>query len=180
MTDQGEDWTPQYCEDAVFVPASPEHVFDVLRDIAGWNDWWVAMRFEPQQDGPLKVGDRVVFDGAVIRWMVAVEAIEPPRSIRFRYIEGALVGETEWRVTAADGGCTAAYIYHGVVAGEERAATTFGRFGTALHTMVMRRDALDGLVRKVTGQPLDEAWREGVRAAIGDGRAVLVAESARA
>ena len=39
--------------------------------------------------------------------------------------------------------------------------------------MVMQRDALDGLVRKATGRPLDEAWREGVRAAIGDGRAAL-------
>ena len=78
--------------------------------------------------------------------------------------EGALVGETEWRIMPAPGGCTAAYIYHGVEAREERAATTFGRFGTALHAMVMRRDALDGLVRR----------------AIGEGRAALVAERERA
>lgn len=180
MTDRPGDWTPQYCEDAVFVPASPDHVFDVLRDIGGWNDWWVAMRFEPEQDGPLKVGDRIVFDGVVSRWTVAVEAVEPPRSIRFRYLAGALVGETEWRVTPASGGCTAAYIYHGVEAREERAATTFGRFGTALHTMVMRRDALDGLVRKATGRKLDEARRDAVRAAIADGRAALVAARERA
>ncbi len=74
-------------------------------------------------------------------------------------------------VTPARGGCTAAYSYHGVVAREERAATTFGRFGTAPHAMVMRRDALDGLVRRATGRPLDDAWRESVRTAIGDGRA---------
>lgn len=168
---------PLYCEDAVFIPAPPERVFDVLRDIGGWNDWWVMMRFEPEGAGPLAPGRRIVFDGGVSRWTVAVLAVDRPHSISFRYVAGDLLGPTEWRVTPAPGGCRAAYSYHGVTANAERAAATFAAFGTRLHTLVMKADALDGLRRKVIGAPLDDAWRESVRAAIAAGRAALVAET---
>lgn len=168
----------QYCEDAVFIAASPDQVFDVLLDIAGWNEWWVMMRFEPAAAGPLLPGSRIVFDGGVSRWTVEVLEVDRPRSIRFHYTDGDLLGLTEWRVTPEPGGCRAAYLYHGVTANAERAAATFEMFGTKLHTMVMEADALDGLRRKVTGEPLDAAWRGSVRAAVATGRAALVAETA--
>ncbi|WP_375397481.1 SRPBCC domain-containing protein [uncultured Sphingomonas sp.] len=171
-----QDWTPQYCEDATYIPASPDQVFDALLDIDGWNDWWVMMRFEPEAAGALVPGSRVVFDGGVSRWIAEVLRIDRPRSIRFRYAEGDLLGETEWRITPEPGGCRAAYVYHGVTANANRAAATFGTFGTKLHMMVMEKDALDGLVRKVTGAPLDAAWRDSVRAAVAVGRAALVTE----
>lgn len=176
MSDGPRDWSLQYCNDAVFVPAPADRVFDILLDIGRWNDWWETMRFETERPGPLSVGDRALFDGNVSKWTVEVEAIDRPTSIRYRYLEGSLAGETEWRVTPAPGGCTAAYIYHGVRACQDRAANTFGRFGTALHTMVMQADALDGLVRLMTGRPLDAAWRQSVRDAVAAGRARLLAE----
>ena len=81
-------------------------------------------------------------------------------------------------MTPQPGGCRAEYVYLGVKAGEDGAATTFGRFGTELHTMVMQADALAGLVRLVTDKPLDAAWRQAVRDAVKDGRAALVAAQA--
>ncbi len=174
------DWTPQYCDDEAFVPAPPQRVFDALLDVASWNRWWETMRFTPERDGPSVFGDRIVFDGIVSKWNVEVTAIEPPRSIRYRYADGALTGDTEWRVTPVAGGALVAYVYHGVVAQEERAATTFGRFGTSLHTMVMQADALDGLRRLMAGEPLDEAWRQAVRARVAEGRAALIAMEERA
>ena len=176
MSEDIEDWSLQYCDDEAFVPAPPEAVFAALLDIRRWNDWWETMRFETEGDGPSKVGDHIVFDGVVSKWTVEVTAIDRPRSIRYRYLDGALVGDTEWRVTPAPGGCRAAYVYHGVSARLDRAAATFGRFGTALHTMVMQADPLDGLVRLMTGQPLGEAWRRSVRDSVAAGRARLIAE----
>lgn len=178
MTD-ARDWTLQYCDDAVFVPAPADAVFAVLLDAGGWNDWWTVMRFEVPHDGPVRTGDRIVFDGGVSRWTVEVGAIDAPRSIALRYVDGALVGDVEWRVDPAPGGCRAAYVYHGVRACEDRAAATFGRFGTRLHTMVMQADALPGLVRRVAGEPTGDAWRESVRAAVAAGReALILAEGA--
>ncbi|WP_174274700.1 SRPBCC family protein [Sphingomonas bacterium] len=174
LIEDPKDWSPQYCCDEAFVPASPETVFDALLDIGRWNDWWETMRFAYAGTGPMRTGDRVTFDGAVIKWTVEVVSIDRPRAIRFRYVEGALVGDTEWRVTPAPGGCRAAYIYHGVCACEDRAASTFGRFGTELHSMVMQADALDGLARLTTGQRLDAAWRQSVRDKVAAGRAALV------
>ena len=180
MSEDPKNWSPQYCDDEAFIPAPPEAVFEALLDIGRWNDWWETMRFEPAQTGPLKVGDRVIFDGVVNKWTVEVLSIDAPRSIRLRYAEGALVGDTEWRVTPAPGGCRSAYVYHGVRACADRAASTFGRFGTALHTMVMQVDALDGLRRLMAGEPLDERWRQSVRDRVADGRATLIAQRERA
>jgi uncharacterized protein YndB with AHSA1/START domain len=175
----GEDqkgWELQYCEDEAFIPAPPDVVFDALLDVPHWNNWWEAMRFDVGFDRPAQVGDRITFDGGVFQWTVEVVSIDRPSSIRLRYVEGALVGDTEWRVVPAPGGCKAAYIYHGVRPTVERAATTFGKFGTTFHSMVTHADALDGLARLVTGQPLDEAWRQGVRDKIAAGRADLTAQ----
>lgn len=160
------DWSPQYCSDGIFVPAPAELVFDALLNIADWNRWWETMRFERPGQGPMCVGDHIVFDGGATRWTVEVTEIEPPKRIAFRYFDGALLGPTEWRVTPQPDGCRAEYVYLGVMAVQDRAAATFGRFGTRLHTAVMQADALSGLVRAVTGQPLDEAWRQSVRDAV--------------
>lgn len=176
MTDDCHDWSLQYCDDAAFIAAPAEAVFDVLLDIAGWNRWWETMRFESARSGPSQVGDRAIFDGVVSTWTAEVVAIDRPWSIRYRYVEGALVGDTEWRLTPVTGGCRAAYVYHGVRACTDRAATTFGRFGTALHTMVMQADALDGLRRLLTGARLDAAWRQAVRDKVAAGRAQLIAD----
>ena len=176
MTEDAMDWSLQYCDDEAFIPAPPEAVFDALLDIGRWSDWWETMRFEPAQAGPSKAGDRITFNGVVSKWEVEIVSIDRPRSIRYRYVEGALVGDTEWRVTPAPGGSLAAYVYHGVRACQDRAATTFGRFGTELHTMVMQMDALDGLRRLMAGEPLDDAWRQSVRDRVAAGRAKLIAE----
>ena len=168
------DWSLQYCSDGVFVPASSERVFDSLLDIAGWNRWWETMRFDRPGAGPLQIADRVVFEGGASRWIAEVTEIERPHRIAFRYAEGSLLGDTEWRVTPQPGGCRAEYVYLGVKANDEGAAATFGRFGTELHTMVMQADALAGLVRLVAGEPLDAAWHDEVRAALKEGRASLV------
>ena len=172
------DWAPQYCEDAVDLPAAPDRVFDALLDVGAWNDWWVTMRFEPDRPGPLAPGNRILFDGGVSRWTVEVVRIDPPHSIRLRYAEGDLLGETEWRVTPVSGGSRVAYVYHGVRANADRAAATFGTYGTRLHALVMQADPLDGLRRKLAGLPLDEAWRASVRDAVATGRAALIPETA--
>ncbi len=180
MNADARDWSLQSCEDAVFVPAPMVTVFDVLRDAQGWNDWWTMVRFEGAREGPIQSGDRIVFDGGVSRWTVEVGEIDAPRRLALRYVEGALVGEAEWRVAPEPGGCRAAYVYLGVRACDDRAASTFGRFGTRLHTMVMQADALPGLVRRVTGEPTGEAWRQSVREAVAAGReALILAERAR-
>jgi uncharacterized protein YndB with AHSA1/START domain len=176
MSENPKDWTLQYCDDEAFIPAAPEAVFDALLDIHHWNDWWETMRFAAAGDGPSQVGDRIAFDGGVSIWTVDVVAIDRPRSIRYRYVEGALVGDTEGRITPVPGGARAAYVYHGVRADQERAAVTFGRFGTELHTMVMRADALDGLKRLMGGEPRDAAWRQSVREAVAAGRAKLISK----
>lgn len=180
MSEDARDWSPQICEDAIFVPATADAVFAVLRDAHGWNDWWTMVRFEGAPERPIRSGDRIVFDGGVSRWTVEIGGIDPPHRIALRYVEGALVGEAEWRIVSEAGGCRAAYVYLGVRAREDRAAATFGRFGTRLHTMVMRADALPGLVRRVTGEPTGEAWRRSVRDAVAAGReALILAEGAR-
>ena len=179
MSEDARDWSLQSCEDAIFVPARADAVFDVIRDARGCNDWWTVMRFEGAPEGPVRSGDKIVFDGGVSRWSVEVGEIDAPHRIALRYVEGALVGEAEWRVTPEPGGCRAAYVYLGVRACEDRAAQTFGRFGTRLHTMVMQADALPGLVRRVTGEPTGEAWRRSVRDAVAAGReALILAEGA--
>jgi len=175
MDEPAKDWSSQFCEDAIFVPVSPDAVFDALLDVGRWNDWWVMMRFLPDGDGPLESGKRIEFDGGINRWTVVVGAIGRPRRIGLRYAAGDLLGDAEWRIAPEKGGCRVSYVYLGVRAAAERAAATVGRFGTRLHTMVMQADALPGLVRLMTGRALDETWRQSVRDSVQAGREALIA-----
>lgn len=174
MTTEPGTYEPQYCSDSIFVAAPPEEVFDIMLDVAGWNIWWTMVGFS-SADARLRPGSRIVFDGGVSKWTGEVGAVDRPRRIELRYVEGALLGLAAWEITPEPGGCRAAYVYHGVRANQERAATTFGRHGTRLHTMVMQADALPGLVRRVAGEPLDDAWRVKVRTDVAAGREALAA-----
>ena len=60
-------------------------------------------------------------------------------------------------------------MYYGVHATNDAAAATFAKYGTRLHSAAMAVDALAGLARAVAGEPLDDAWRAEVQAAMATG-----------
>ncbi len=64
-------------------------------------------------------------------------------------------------------------MYRGVRANAPGAQATFDRYGTRLHNVAMRVDALSGLARHVRGEPLDDAWRAEVADAMARGVASL-------
>jgi hypothetical protein len=86
--------------------------------------------------------------------------------IELAYTGGEYVGRTAWELAERPNSTLVAYIYRGVKANSSKAADHFARWGTRLHTVAMREDALAGLARILGGPGADlddEAWRESVR-----------------
>jgi uncharacterized protein YndB with AHSA1/START domain len=171
--------TLQECRDEAVIPAAPDAVWDVLTDLTTYGSWWTLVRCRPLGPTRLEPGVRFEFSGSrgggppTTSWVIEVEALEPGRRIDLRYVEGDLLGPVGWELEAADGGTRTAYVYRGVRANAPGAQATFDRYGTRLHNVAMRVDALSGLARFVRGEPLDDAWRARVGEAMATGVAVL-------
>jgi uncharacterized protein YndB with AHSA1/START domain len=172
---EGED---QYCRDGAVIPAPPAQVWEALTDLSTWAQWWTLVSVVPLGATALAPGVRFRFEGQragrpPTAWTVEVQELEPLRRIELAYVDGDLVGRAAWELDAVDGGTNAAYVYRGVHATSEASNETFVRYGTRVHSVAMHVDALDGLVRYVQGQPLDDAWRATVRERMNAGVAAL-------
>jgi uncharacterized protein YndB with AHSA1/START domain len=172
---QGED---QYCRDEAVIPAPAAQVWAALTDLSTWAQWWTLVSVVPLGATSLEPGVRFRFEGQragrpPTAWTVEVTELEPLRRIELAYVDGDLVGRAAWELDAVDDGTNAAYVYRGVHATSDASNETFVRYGTRVHSVAMHVDALDGLVRYVQGQPLDEAWRASVRERMNAGVAAL-------
>jgi uncharacterized protein YndB with AHSA1/START domain len=168
----------QFCRDETVLPAPVERVWGVLTDLATWQAWWTLVTIVPLGPTALAPGVRFRFEGQragrpPTRWTIEVVELDPPHRIELAYTEGDLVGRAAWEVEPAAGGARTAYVYRGVHATSEESNATFARYGTRVHNVAMHVDALAGLARYLNGEPLDDAWREEVRARMSAGVAAL-------
>ena len=159
-----------------------EPVWDAITDLSAYAAWWTLIRVTPHDPaGGTVLAPGVRFHIAGARpgqpatggWNVEVTGMVPNERIDLAYTDGDLVGTVSWEVAAVDGGTSVAYVYHGVRPTHAGSAASFERYGTGLHSVAMAVDALAGLARYVTGQPLDDAWRARVQAAMAEGLAAL-------
>jgi hypothetical protein len=171
--------TLQECRDEADIPAAPDAGWDVLTYLTTYGAWWSLVRCRPLGPSRLAPGVRFEFSGSrgggppTTAWVIEVESLEPGRRIDLRYVEGDLLGPVGWELEAVDGGTRTAYVYRGVRANAPGAQATFDRYGTRLHNVAMRVDALAGLARFVRGEPLDDAWRARVAEEMAAGVAAL-------
>jgi uncharacterized protein YndB with AHSA1/START domain len=172
------------CRDDVVVPAASEACFAVVRDIGTYARWWTLVRVEPMAGGT-RLGPGARFrmtgrrqDGSATSWVTRVTAVHAPLRLELEYDEGDLVGTTGWELTPAASGTRVAYVYYGVRPNGAASQASFARYGTRLHSLAMREDALAGLVRLFggAGAELDDgAWRAQVRARLAAGVRMLAA-----
>jgi hypothetical protein len=170
------------CRDDVIVPAASEACFAVLRDLGTYARWWTLVRVESLAGGArLSPGVRFRFggtrlDGSTTAWVARVTAVHAPLRIELEYDEGELLGTTGWELAHAPGGTRVAYVYYDVRPNAPDAEASFVRYGTRLHSLAMREDALAGLVRLLGGAGSDvddAAWRARVRERMASGIAAL-------
>ena len=100
----------------------------------------------------LRPGARFAFSGSRpggerFEWTAEVLEIEAPARIELAYAGGEYEGRTAWELETVGNGTTVAYIYRGVRPLSQRARDHFARWGTRLHSVAMREDALAGLAR---------------------------------
>ena len=174
--------TTEYrCRTEVVVAAPVDAVWDALVDLAEWARWWVVVRVEPVDPDAATVlcpGMRFSIvanrpGGPTRRWIVEVLDVAPKERIDLLYAEGDMYGRTSWELAVVPGGTEVAYVYHGVRPLEPEMAASWRRWGSGSHECNMRLATLPGLARYVTGEPLDDAWREQVKAAVGECIAAL-------
>jgi uncharacterized protein YndB with AHSA1/START domain len=168
----------QYCRDEAVLPAPPGRVWEALTDLSTWQEWWNLVTIVPLGPTALAPGVRFRLGGQRAGrpptvWTVEVVELDPPARIELAYVEGDLVGRAAWELEPAEGGTRAAYVYRGVHATSPASGETFERYGTRLHSVAMQVDALAGLARYLTNEPLDDAWRAEVRARMDAGVAAL-------
>ena len=168
----------QFCRDEAVLAAPAERVWEVLTDLATWQQWWNLVTIVPLGPTQLAPGVQFRFEGQrpgrpPTAWTVEVLELDPPRRIELAYTEGDLVGRTAWELQPAEGGTRTAYVYRGVHATSPGSGATFERYGTRLHSVAMQVDALAGLARYLRGEPLDDAWRADVHARMNAGVAAL-------
>jgi uncharacterized protein (DUF924 family) len=98
--------------------------------------------------------------------------VEAPTRIELAYTGGEYLGRTAWELAELPNSTLVAYVYRGVKANSSKAADHFARWGTRLHGVAMREDALAGLARIFGGCGADledEAWRQDVRRRVAAG-----------
>ena len=184
MTDADDatrTWPEFRCRDEAVIPGPVEPTWAAITDLSTYAVWWTLVRVTPLDPDRSVLGPGVRFhitgarpgQPAATGWNVAVTEVVPHERIDLTYTDGDLVGTVSWELAPADGGTSVAYVYHGVRPTHARSAASFERYGTGLHSVAMQVDALAGLARFVTGQPLDDAWREQVATAMADGLAAL-------
>ena len=159
------------CRDERLIAAPRPRCFEVLADLSTYARWWTLVDVTPQGSGPRLVpGARFLFSGARpggerVEWVAEVREIEPPERIELSYA-GEYRGRTGWELDEVKGGTLVAYVYRGVRPMTARARDHFARWGTRLHSVAMREEALAGLTRYLGGPGAeldDEAWRAEVR-----------------
>lgn len=150
----------------------------MLRDLGGYARWWTLVEVTPLAGGALIApGGRFRFTGRrpggeVVGWTAEVLEVDEPRRIELAYVAGDLAGRTAWELEEEAGATRVAYVYHGVVPLGAASRASFARYGTRLHSMAMREDALAGLARLLggPGAELDDAvWRASVRERVARG-----------
>ena len=177
----GQEIPGYHCRTEVVVPASVDDVWAALVDLAEWTRWWVVVRVEPVDPDTgtvLRPGLRFRIVGSrpggpPRSWIVEVLDVIPKERIDLLYAEGDMYGPTSWEINVVPGGTEVAYVYHGVRPLEPEMAASWRRWGSGSHECNMRLATLPGLARYVTGEPLDDAWREQVKAAVGECIAAL-------
>lgn len=160
---------PEYrCRDEAVIGASPAACFAVLADLTSYARWWTLVNVTPVSGGvTLAPGVRFRFTGArpggnPTSWVAAVLEVEPPWRIEIAYASGDLLGRTAWELAAEGDGTRVAYVYRGVRPNSPASTASLARFGTRLHSVAMRSDALAGLARLLGGpgsELADDAWR---------------------
>jgi uncharacterized protein YndB with AHSA1/START domain len=156
------------CRDECTIAASRDRCFAALGDLSTYARWWTLVAVSPEVR--LVPGVRFRFvgarpGGARLEWSADVVTVDEPAGIELAY-GGAYVGRTAWELDEVEGGTRVAYVYRGVSPASERTRDHFARWGTRLHSVAMKEDALAGLARFLGGAGSeldDDAWRELVR-----------------
>jgi uncharacterized protein YndB with AHSA1/START domain len=177
----GPEFAGYHCRTEVVVAAPLDDVWAALVDLAEWSRWWVVVGVEPVDPDSgtvLRPGLRFRIVGSrpggpPRSWVVEVRDVKPRERIDLLYAEGDMYGPTSWELAEVPGGTEVAYVYHGVRPLEPEMAASWGRWGSGSHECNMRLATLPGLARYVTGESLDDAWREQVKAAVGECIAAL-------
>jgi uncharacterized protein YndB with AHSA1/START domain len=145
---------------AIDIAATPETVWRVMTDISREPEWMPAVRAsafigEPQG---YAVGARMRraarFLWIDMSWESEIVRCEPDSVVVFKHVGGALKGESRWRVTPTEGGCTVVLESEGPAPGPlawfPALAAAGGRAGLRRDLGRLKRLA-EGLSRK--GQP---------------------------
>jgi uncharacterized protein YndB with AHSA1/START domain len=173
---------PEYrCRTEAVIPAPVDAVWAALADLAEWARWWVVVRVEALDPGAgtvLRPGFRFRITGSrpggpTRGWGVEVLDVVPKERIDLLYAEGDLYGRTSWELAPVAAGTSVAYVYHGVRPLDEEMAAAWRRWGSGSHECNMRIATLPGLARYLSGEPLDDAWRRQVEAAVAECIAAL-------
>ena len=173
------------CRDQGEVPAPRLACFETLMNLSTYARWWTLVTVTPV--GPQSVlnpGVDFRFSGARpggqrFEWSARVLEVEPPTRIEWAYTGGEYIGRTAWELSELPNSTLIAYVYRGVKANSPKAADHFTRWGTRLHTVAMREDALAGLARMFGGPGAeldDEAWRRDVQCRVAAGVRALEGE----
>ena len=174
MMDQSE----YRCRDEGEIPASRSACFETLMDLSTYARWWTLLDVTPVGSHTrLSAGVHLRFAGARpggqrFEWSVQVLEVEAPSRIELAYAGGEYIGRTAWELVELPSSTRMAYVYRGVRANSSKAAEHFARWGTRLHTVAMREDALAGLARLFGGPGADlddDAWRQDVRRRVASG-----------
>lgn len=181
MAPEGQEIQGYRCRTEIVVPAPVDDVWAALVDLAEWSRWWVVVGVEPLEPDAgtvLRPGlrFRIVGNrpgGPPRSWIVEVLDVRPKERIDLLYAEGDMYGRTSWEIAVVPGGTEVAYVYHGVRPMNPEMAAAWRRWGSGSHECNMRLATLPGLARYVIGEPLDDAWREQVKVAVGECIAAL-------
>lgn len=166
------------CRDQGEIPAPRRRCFETVTDLSTYARWWTLVDVTPVGSHfRLKAGVRLRFSGARpggerFEWSAEVVEVEAPARIELAYTGGEYIGRTAWEFAELPNSTLVAYVYRGVRANSAKAADHFARWGTRLHTVAMREDALAGLARVFGGPGADlddEAWRQDVRRRVAAG-----------
>ena len=160
------------CRDECTIAASRDRCFAALSDLSTYARWWTLITVSPEVR--LVPGVRFRFVGArpgsaPLEWSADVVAVDEPARIELEY-GGVYVGRTAWELDDVEGGTRVAYVYRGVSPTSERTREHFARWGTRLHSVAMKEDALAGLARFLGGAGSeldDDGWRALVRKRVG-------------
>jgi uncharacterized protein YndB with AHSA1/START domain len=176
--------TEHRCRDEAHIAASGVRCFDLLADLSTYARWWTLVTVTPEgRTSRLVPGLRFQFSGARLggerfEWMAEVLEIEEARRIEMAYAGGEYVGRTAWELEPVGNGTLVSYVYRGVRPMSPRSRAHFARWGTRLHSVAMREDALAGLARLLGGPGAeldDDAWRRDVARRVAAGIRTLEA-----